>query len=428
MLSYNPSEFLVSIRELQRLSTQDVSDFIERLEIIYSKNLKAPLDCHFIRQADHSLARVRRGKKGVPRGKKFEQELVADSGYASAEEDGSRDINGGAAISTESLRLIKADPYERGFTIRWLTGFISRSSTWIPSSCDPDFYEEEESEREVLVEKAANLLSCCAGLEEPDGDASLTRIFDFPLGVTAGSSDSKKIFVELNDAPLSSDDHSSVGLQSWASSVIMARMLAESPNVFGLVQRERQPIRILELGAGTGLLSIAAAKVLAEYMQPSSIVATDYHPDVLSNLVRNVETNFPNQECYPVVVRTLDWQFPSYETPCDGPFDVILAADVIYNISHATWIKSCVQRLLRQPTPESPEGGVFWMTIPIRTTGRHEGLDATVHQVFDLVSTEEDRMRLSGQLACVELRELERSQGVGRADETGYKCFKICWV
>ena len=47
-------------------------------------------------------------------------------------------------------------------------------------------------------------------------------------------------------------------------------------------------------GTGTGMLSLVAAEIFAFGWQVGAeVVATDYHPDVLNNLRKGVETNFP---------------------------------------------------------------------------------------------------------------------------------------
>ncbi len=339
-------------------------------------------------------------------------------------------------------------PSKKDFTIRWLTGFIARSSIW---SCplSPPLLDEEVGEREDVIDKAASLLTNFSGTDEDEAEVALTRRFEFAVGrksVGCGVdglggrlSEGKAVVVELNDEPLSSADHSSVGLQSWASSIVLAKLICADATRFGLdVGREddrRHKQRVLELGAGTGLLSIAVAKLFSDStcggdgMDGVSIVATDYHADVLRNLRRNVETNFPRADDNPepVTVTSYDWQFPSTDAPFDEPFDVIQAADVIYNTAHAMWIKGCVARLLRRPSLDWPEGGLFWLIMPIRTTGRHEGMDRTVLEAFPLHSGEH-ASPTSLSLKTVRLEEMERCDGVGRADESMYKLFKIRWV
>lgn len=363
-----------------------------------------------------------------------------DSGYASAEEDDEEagetilDTTEGSNLicvdNTESdVDIIRADPLERAFAIKWVTGFVARSDTWV-SSAASDIANQERTD---TVDEATSLLSAFIGGDDED-EVALTRTFSFPVGIpndSAQEPSTTQIHVELNDAPLSKDDHTSVGLQSWGSSIILADRFCLQPSFFSLVPpNEDKPLRILELGAGTGMLSIVASKIL----QTSNVevVATDYHPDVLDNLSKNIDTNFRTSSSGTrITVAALDWENPVYESPFDRTFDIILAADVIYHPCHAQWIKYCVQHLLAPPNMTTQSGGqgggVFWLIIPIRTTGRHEGMDTTVETLFpDATSA------MSGagepQLAILHREEVGRQGGVGRADEGAYKLFKIGWV
>ncbi|EJD03517.1 uncharacterized protein FOMMEDRAFT_43901, partial [Fomitiporia mediterranea MF3/22] len=325
----------------------------------------------------------------------------------------------------ETLQTVRHDSFERELTIRWLTGFISRSSSWMLPN-DQELLDDELEEREVLIEKAASLLSSCANINEVD-DEALSRKFKFPLGpADAGTN----ICVELNDLQ-ATEDHSSVGLQSWPSSICFARMTSENPAGFNIVSGRTR--RVLELGAGTGMLSIVTAKICRALSGGKpfgfpQIVATDYHPDVLLNLKRNVESNFASDTHLPVDVYPFDWQHPSWEHPFDAPYDLILAADVIYEPEHAGWIKDCVSRLLKRPSPSYPEGGVFWMFIALRNIGRREGLAAKVFDVFPTLDTELVKSSDELSLKAVQVRDLERSEGIGRKDESGYRLFKIRWA
>ncbi|THH11596.1 hypothetical protein EW145_g552 [Phellinidium pouzarii] len=424
MHNYNPSGFLFPIAKLATSSTTDVSDAVKRLCFMYSKSDDIQLaSWPGQRCTSDSLARVDSSLQSTAKGRTVKQELVPDSGYASAEEDGEGCEEGDAEDILEAVQLIRDDPYERDYSIRWLTGFISRSSLW--TSPAKSLSDEEREEREVLMEKAAAILSCYSGANETDG--ALTREFNFLLGPSATDDN---ICVVLNDL-FAPEDHTSVGLQSWASSIHLARMMCLDPFNFGIISDE--PQRILELGAGTGLLSITAAKI-QHSTSILDIIATDYHPDVLINLQRNIDTNFPSAAHSPIDVQLLDWQFPSTERPFNEAFDVILAADVVYNPSHAGWIKYCVGRLLKRPTPACPGGGVFWMIIAVRNAGRHEGLAASVLEVFPEVSLPTECEGIVGEspydlsLKTVMVQDVERGGGVGRVDESGYRLFRICWA
>jgi SAM-dependent methyltransferase len=359
--------------------------------------------------------------------------VVPDSGYASAEEEEEGENEDGYRAEDDdddqTAQILRADSLERAFAVRWVTGFVARADTWIEASES----DTEAEERSQIFDEAISLLSAFSGGDE-EPEVALTRSFTFST-VSASAGDCQ-IQVELNDAPLSNEDHTSVGLQSWGSAILLAERMCASPATFIPVRSDlKRPLRILELGAGTGMLSIVAAKLLRQQctegditaLQGSpEIIATDYHPDVLANLSVNVSTNFPGTAAQPpIVVKALDWENPVYEAPFDKPFDIVLAADVVYHPNHAEWIKKCVERLLVRPDPSATQGseagGVFWLFIPVRTTGRHEGMDGTVDALFPFAGSGDG-------LVILDREVVDRQGSVGRADEGAYKLSKIGWA
>ena len=323
-------------------------------------------------------------------------DTVPDSGYASAEEN---DDDG--EVSGDEDDVLRSDEFERAFAIRWLIGFTARSDSWLPF-----MHDSEAVACAHVIDEAASLLAQFTALAPEE---EITRHFSFQFR------DGEPVQVEVNDAPLVDEDHTSVGLQSWASSILLAERMCANPSKFGLEATGRNSLRVLELGAGTGLLSITAAQILARAQTDKSpiIVATDFHPGVLANLQRNVDTN---NGASGVVVRELDWSRPNLEdAPLDQAFDVILAADVVYEPLHASWIASCASALLARPT------GVLWMIIALRTSGRHEGLSSTVVEAFPDGQS-------GAKLAILEQETLRRIDGHGRGDEMGYMLFKVGWV
>ncbi|THH30640.1 hypothetical protein EUX98_g3567 [Antrodiella citrinella] len=386
----SPTACLPPLSRLHSYSLDHITEALANLQIIYLPT----------RSLHQTISLKRKQLPNHP----IHDTSVPDSGYASEEEDDDDDTDHG-----EDVDILRADSMERDFAIRWLTKFTAQSEDWMY------LVEEEENARTMLVDDAAAILSSFSrDEEEPD----LTRKFKFSVG-RAGKIHME---VELNDASLLSADHTSVGLQSWASSILLSERMCLDPDTWGFMT---EGARVLELGAGTGLLSIVAAKLM-QPSEPHHIIATDYHPSVLTNLQHNVRTNFPSTSSFsPVDVFKLDWEHPEYDAPLDKPFDVILAADVVYEPEHARWIKSCVKRLLARPSATLQKGGVFWMIIALRPSGRHEGLADTVTEVFPLASK-----ILSSEpgLAILQLSEIGRQSGVGRADESAYLLFKIGWV
>ncbi|KAI9462404.1 hypothetical protein BJY52DRAFT_1256755, partial [Lactarius psammicola] len=320
------------------------------------------------------IENLRFKKSSVPR--LIHDNAVPDSGYASAEESDDDGI-----IEDNVLGLLRSDEFERAFTIKWLIGFTCASEAVACARA---------------IDEAASLLALFTNLGL---DQEITRRFLFQLR------NSEPVQVELNDAPLVDEDHTSVGLQSWASSILLAERICANPSRFGLEATiYGESLRVL--------LSITAAQILARAQScpPPLVVATDFHPGVLANLQRNVDAN---NDAGSVLVRELDWSRPNLDSPpLDQAFDIILAADVVYEPPHASWIANCVAALLARPA------GVLWMIIALRTGGRHEGLSSTVAEAFSR----------GAKLAILEEETLRRIDGHGRADEMGYKLFKIGWV
>ncbi|KAL0574469.1 hypothetical protein V5O48_007483 [Marasmius crinis-equi] len=399
-----PSSTLPPLARLSQTPALRVSDALDNIRQLYWPPQSLP------------------SKLAVPTRKHLQlihDESVPDSGYASADEDDEGDTEEQMVQQEgeEATEILRADPFERAFAIKWVTGFIARSDIWVER-------EEDECEAEIraeAVDKATSIVSAFTGNDDEAAQCAVTRSLSFSTA-TGGP----VIHVELNDAPLSTEDHTSVGLQSWASSIVLAEKMSAEPGAFSL---DNPPTRILELGAGTGLLSIAAAKILQRQAKTndvsrlSSVIATDYHPAVLANLTANVNTNFPRSR--PISVLRLDWETPDYTQFHGQSFDVILAADVIYHPQHAKWIKGCVEQLLTRPSCTN-SGGHFWLIIPLRTTGRHENMDHTVDQTFPDASNKDSSEGMV--LAILHRESFARQGGVGRADEGGYKLFKIGWV
>ncbi|ORY24571.1 hypothetical protein BCR39DRAFT_546528 [Naematelia encephala] len=187
--------------------------------------------------------------------------------------------------------------------------------------------------------------------------------------------------VLLHDAPMA--DHLSVGVQTWGSAILLGRQMALRPTDFGLFVDGPKGVRILELGAGTGLLSILCRKILdlhsygIDEEQDTArglVVATDFHPDVLANLKICVDLNFPplvtetiesSTDTSPVSgihIAKLDWtSFPAFMENGAGeeemerfvhePFDLVLASDCVYDPTHAEMLRQVAGWVLRLPDP-----------------------------------------------------------------------------
>jgi predicted nicotinamide N-methyase len=324
-----------------------------------------------------------------------------DSGYASRDEQ--QDENDVASLE-EVTAALRADPFERNFATKWLTSLISRVG-------ELGFEEDVTSN---IVEDAAFILSSFFDSTKDEEEEALTRDFSFPTAT------GKNIEVTLNDAPLSGTDHTDVGLQSWGASIVLSSMICADPERYGLSKEALgEQSTIIELGAGTGLVSLTLAKVLpAVGVVDASISATDYHPAVLDNCRMNVDTNFcsDSHKSPPISTEILDWSQP----PADlhSTADFLIASDVIYAPEHASWLRDCAAHLLKSD-------GTCWLMVTVRKTGKFEGIPDTVEGAFASELCPKD---VDGRMFKILQKEtVEKRRGIGRGDETGYNLYRIGW-
>ncbi|KAJ9478040.1 hypothetical protein PHBOTO_001591 [Pseudozyma hubeiensis] len=313
--------------------------------------------------------------------------------------------------------LVKADDTEKRYAMDWLTRLIASGLYWIND-------EEGATTAEDLLDLAGRILGGQASLEEA---GAISRDFCFPLkdpvlipGEDSASFDldrlSDPIGIVLRDDPLppsnaqseatsqdgngsSQDAAAAVGVQTWGASIVVSDVIVRHPALFhpGLALRSDKRLRIAELGAGTGLLGMVAAKLLQQGNIEADVVLTDYHQQVLQNLRYNVGENFAavtpstdRSELVAVTVEHLDW-WELHQKTLQGTldagqpkFDLLLLADVIYAPEHALWIRSSIQALLRKPLDGQDEEFAprAHIVMAVRGTGKFEGLFRTVEQAF----------------------------------------------
>ncbi|KAF2279507.1 uncharacterized protein EI97DRAFT_482014 [Westerdykella ornata] len=377
-----PTSCLPPVRSIRGATDEQIRNALCNLRQLYCPLRRLSVSLHSRKDAKAVISQVLQ---------------PTDSGYASQDDD--EDDETSEVEDTNAT--LRADTFERDFAVRWLTALIARAEEL---SFDPD-----------LVDEAAFILASFSDIEDEGPDQALTRDFCFPS--LFHSSASTKIEVRLNDAPLSTTDHTDVGLQSWGASIILSDMMCASPGRFGLEKLD-PGCTIVELGAGTGLVSLTLAKMLQQsYITDATLVATDYHPAVLQNLDRNIRTNFPSNDTAPVKAMMLDWSAPVLAPPLDKPASMVVAADVIYAPEHATWLRDCAGLLL---------GGDchFWLIVTVRTVGKFEGIADTVETAFSAA----DCPKKNGKtLQILEKEVLEKRKGIGRGDETAYNLYKIGW-
>lgn len=124
----------------------------------------------------------------------------------------------------------------------------------------------------------------------------------------------------------------------WPGALALARRLAQEPVV-------GQGTRVLELGCGLGLPSLAAAR------RGAAVVACDWRHEPLAVLARSAADNDVAVGC----VR-MDWRAPALR----GGFDLCLGADVGYEVAAAPLLAAALAQLVRP-------GGTAWLADSVNT-------------------------------------------------------------
>ena len=119
----------------------------------------------------------------------------------------------------------------------------------------------------------------------------------------------------------------------WRSGVALAREL-DPAQVAGL--------RVVELGCGLGVPSLAAARAGAE------VLATDASAEALALLGRNARENE-----FELQTAVVDWRRPD-DLVRRGPFDLVLAADVLYERPAVAQLLALLPRLSPQAWVADP--------------------------------------------------------------------------
>ncbi|OCT50099.1 Rapid response to glucose protein 1 [Cladophialophora carrionii] len=203
----------------------------------------------------------------------------------------------------------------------YLTSIVSSSLRWI----------EDEEAKELIWTAASARLSERSGR---NAMPTMTRSFVISQGPECGD-----LVIQLHEPTLTEDN---LGLKTWTSSLMLSRRLREVRRLIpGAVDR------VLELGAGTGLVGISAA-----CLWETHVLLTDL-PEIVPNLQQNLEQNKEviQEHHGSVESRALDW---ADETDTPGSiqdrFKVILAADPIYSADHPKMLVSTVRRWIRWET------------------------------------------------------------------------------
>jgi predicted nicotinamide N-methyase len=127
----------------------------------------------------------------------------------------------------------------------------------------------------------------------------------------------------------------------WRSGVALGRELS---------RMRLNGLRVVELGCGMGVPSLAASR------SGAAVLATDADPEALDLLVTNAARNGIELD-----TARVDWAEPG-DLPARGPFDLVLAADVLYQRVAVAQLLSLLPRLAPRvllADPGRPAAAVF---------------------------------------------------------------------
>ena len=160
----------------------------------------------------------------------------------------------------------------------------------------------------------------------------------------------------LDEAAFAHEEYLPYWAELWPSGVALARAIGG---------RALRGARTLELGCGLGLVSIAAA------LAGARVLATDWSPDAVEMTARNAALNGARLE-----VLRCPWGSPQ-PLLARAPWDLVLAADVLYEARNGDALLPLLPRLVRG-------AGEVWLADPGRPPA--DRFLAAVGEVFAVES------------------------------------------
>ena len=142
----------------------------------------------------------------------------------------------------------------------------------------------------------------------------------------------------------------------WPSALALARAVGA---------RSLGGRRVVELGCGLGLPSIAAA------LQGATVLATDWSPEAVAVAAENAERNGAR-----IDTLVCSWAQPE-PIAARGPWDLVLASDVLYEARNGEALLPLLPRLLASR-------GEIWLADPGRPAA--ERFLAAAGEVFEIDS------------------------------------------
>jgi predicted nicotinamide N-methyase len=148
--------------------------------------------------------------------------------------------------------------------------------------------------------------------------------------------DSYALLDRIDPEEFVKDEQMPYWAEIWPAAVTLSRVITEQLDVAGRA--------VIELGAGVGMASVAAAR------KGAKVLATDYSTEALRFVIYNALRNGVSLD-----TGRLDWRMVRTEER----FDVVIAADVLYERVNLLPIVTALETLLA-------EGGAAYIADPRR--------------------------------------------------------------
>lgn len=176
--------------------------------------------------------------------------------------------------------------------------------------------------RQLQTHLLSSALSSASASTSPGSSGVNTPVLE--------ADDVHTVEITLHEPALTADN---LGLKTWASSYLLSKRLA--------TMALPATSRALELGAGTGLVGLAAAAALG-----AEVLLTDL-PEIVPNLKRNIEAN--QHLGVRASAEVLDWRDVPAPLPSQADrFELVLAADPLYSSEHPKLLVDMVMVWLRR--------------------------------------------------------------------------------
>ncbi|KAH6901076.1 hypothetical protein BKA70DRAFT_1230533 [Coprinopsis sp. MPI-PUGE-AT-0042] len=491
-----PTSVLPGIKKVPTTPHDELRKSAEYVRTIYNPPLRGSRRRKAIRASSHTTQSgdaVRKSSDGSRTSEEEEGSVVATANAT------------GQDRGREALDKLRSDTFERNYFIWWLTSVVAYLSGVLEEEeheeqelelDDSQMGEEEMVKKEIAEEKqirretqrlladTSALLAICAGTASA-GVISCVFAAHSPLLVSLAASPPT---LDPTNPTIASTDTSSClppnqypcRARDTGGACVMTEMVVEDPTRFGLFplwdssgssfpgegleekeEARQSPFRILELGAGTGLVSLAVASFYRALFsrdphtsQPVcgrrdvEIVATDHYPSVLDNLEVNLQNNGSGRvDTKPLVEHRTESRLEilppglvDLVPPEHGLFDVAFGADIVYEEHRAVWIKGCLKMLHKPLSDAGTTGKVgrgdkdhstyFHLIIPLRSTHTFESgtIETVFRSVLHLQATDGDRALREVGDAEMDLAVLEKETiicEVEEGEEDIYDCYRL---